>query len=360
MKIITIIGARPQFIKAASISAVLKNEAELQEVLVHTGQHFDPNMSQIFFEELEIPAPRYNLGISGGLHGVQTGRMLEGIEKVLLEEKPDVVLVYGDTNSTLAGALAAAKLSIKLVHVEAGLRSFNKNMPEEINRLITDHLSDILFVPTQSGLENLLREGIERSKIHLVGDVMLDSALYFGVKATQTSRILKQLKLKPKSYILATIHRAENTDNPNLLNSILKGLALVAERVPVIMPLHPRTRNVIENNSSLVKLINKLYIIDPVGYLDMIMLEKSSCLIATDSGGVQKEAFFYGIPCVTLRGETEWVELIDLGWNTLIPPTLDSNIIANIIISKINTVGKNVLLYGNGTASKEIVKRLTA
>lgn len=360
MKIVTIIGARPQFIKAASISAELKRATGVEEILVHTGQHFDANMSQIFFDELEIPAPKYNLGISGGLHGAQTGRMLEGVETILIEEKPDIVLVYGDTNSTLAGALAAAKLHIALAHVEAGLRSFNMHMPEEINRLMTDHLSNILFVPTESGLDNLIREGVDRAKIHMVGDVMYDAALYFGAKANINSRILQQFKLKSKSYILATIHRAENTDNPELLHSILCGLALVAEDIPVILPLHPRTRNLIDCDSSLALLINRLRVIEPVGYLDMIMLEKNACLIATDSGGVQKEAFFYEVPCVTLRKETEWVELIDLGWNLLVPPSCGGDILAKTILSRVNMTGIDAAPYGDGSASKQIVSTLSA
>ncbi len=319
MKVVTIIGARPQFIKAAAVSAVLKKNSEIHEVLLHTGQHFDDNMSKNFFDELEITTPQYNLGISGGLHGAQTGRMLEKVEETLVDESPDAVMVYGDTNSTLAGALAASKLHIPVVHIEAGLRSFNRHMPEEINRLVTDHLSDALFVPTSTGIENLRREGILEEKLHFVGDVMYDAALHFGKKAEHSSSILDRLKLASKKYVLATIHRAENTDTPHLLHALLDGLMQIARTIPVILPLHPRTRKIIENDDRLSKLnaIKGLQIIDPVGYLDMILLEKNAQLIATDSGGVQKEAFFYRVPCVTLRNETEWTELVELGWNTL-------------------------------------------
>lgn len=360
MKIVTIIGARPQFIKAASISAVLKSELGAIEIMIHTGQHFDKNMSEIFFDELGIPVPKYNLGISGGSHGAQTGRMLESIENVLIKEHPDIVLVYGDTNSTLAGALASAKMHITLAHVEAGLRSFNKNMPEEINRLITDHLSDILFIPTEAGLKNLLREGIPKDNLHLVGDVMYDAALYFSEKANKTSGILKKLKLDTKSYVLATIHRAENTDNPELLYSILEGLAQVSVRIPIVLPLHPRTRKIIESDSSLVDIKRKLFIIEPVGYLDMIVLEKNACLIATDSGGVQKEAFFHKVPCVTLRNETEWIELLDLNWNQLAPPSKGGAKIAETILSRINKKGAVALPYGDGRASYKIVDVFSA
>jgi len=359
MKIVTVIGARPQFIKAASVSAELNRAIGANEILIHTGQHFDKNMSQVFFDELEIPVPTYNLGISGGLHGTQTGRMLEGIESVLVEEKPDIVLVYGDTNSTLAGALAAAKLHIPLAHVEAGLRSFNKRMPEEINRLMTDHLSDLLFVPTKSGLVNLVREGVDESKILMVGDVMYDVALFFSEKATLSSNILQDLKVEAKSYVLSTIHRAENTENIELLCSILSGLAKVAEDMPVILPLHPRTRNIIYSNSGLSAFANELRIIEPVGYLDMIMLENNASLIATDSGGVQKEAFFCKVPCITLRNETEWIELVDLGWNHLAPPAYGGEYIASTIHSRLNVFGSEAMPYGDGHASRRIVSALS-
>jgi len=321
MKTISIVGARPQFIKAAAVSRVLQKTQGVREVLVHTGQHYDANMSEVFFEELEIPRPDYNLGIGSATHGAQTGRMLEAIEEVLLREKPDWVLVYGDTNSTLAGALAAVKLHIPVAHIEAGLRSFNRRMPEEINRVLTDHASDILFAPTKAAVENLRREGISEEQIQLVGDVMYDAALYYGKKAECQSQSLNRLGLKPKEYILATIHRAENTDDPRRLRAIFEGLAEVDQEMKVVLPLHPRTRVVLVEVGLYDKVARSVCLIEPVGYLDMVMLEKNARAIATDSGGVQKEAFFHRVPCLTLREETEWVELVDLGWNCIIPPT---------------------------------------
>lgn len=359
MKIVTIIGARPQFIKAAVVSNALRSMAGVKEILIHTGQHFDDNMSQVFFDDLEIPKPEYNLGIFGGMHGAQTGRMLESIENVLLQEKPNVVLVYGDTNSTLAGALAATKLHIPVAHVEAGLRSFNRRMPEEINRIVSDHISDILFVPTSTGIKNLQKEGVSEQKLYLVGDVMYDAALHFGRKAERTSSILDQLKISTNRYILATIHRAENTDTPHLIHAILDGLMQVAHDIPVIFPMHPRTRNVIDGDINLLKLANTLHIIDPVGYLDMIMLEKNARLIATDSGGVQKEAFFYGVPCVTLRNETEWVELVDLNWNILSSPAGGSANIAATIRTRLGIMGKDSKPYGDGKAAEKIATILS-
>ena len=289
-------------------------------MLVHTGQHYDENMSEVFFQELEIPKPDYYLGIGSGTHGAQTGRMLEAIEQVLLQIVPDLVLVYGDTNSTLAGALAAVKLHVPVAHVEAGLRSYNRRMPEEINRVLTDHASDLLFAPTEAAVENLKQEGISSNRIFLVGDVMYDASLYYGAKAERESRILQQLGLRPKQYVLATIHRAENTDDAQRLRSIFDGLELAAKEIPVIIPLHPRTREALKQEAQLSKVAQHVLVIQPVGYLDMVMLEKHSRLIATDSGGVQKEAFFYNVPCMTLRSETEWVELVELGWNRLVPP----------------------------------------
>lgn len=350
LKVLTVIGARPQFIKAAVVSRVLRTTPGLREVLVHTGQHYDDNMSRVFFEELEIPEPDYHLGIGGGTHGQNTGRMLEAIERVLFEEKPDWVLVYGDTDSTLAGALAAAKLHIPVAHVEAGLRSFNRRMPEEINRVLTDHISDLLFAPTETAVKNLLREGISPDKIHLVGDVMYDAALYYGEKAEKHSQILKRLGLVPKGYILATVHRAENTDDPNRLRVILEALAEVHREVPVVFPVHPRTRRRTEVYG-LQNWLDKLLVIEPVGYLDMVMLEKNARLIATDSGGVQKEAFFYRVPCVTLRDETEWVELVDLGWNILCSPG-DVMMLVEALFRVWE--GREAYPYGDGTAGLRI------
>lgn len=369
MKIITIIGARPQFIKAAMVSRALRARQGVSEILVHTGQHFDGNMSEIFFEQMEIPKPDYNLDIAGLSHGAMTGRMLEKIEKVLIKEKPDCVLVYGDTNSTLAGALAAVKLHIPVAHVEAGLRSFNRKMPEEHNRVLTDHCSDILFCPTQNAMDNLQTEGITSSAqrlaslsanqlprtVALVGDVMYDAALFFGDKAKRISHILEDLSLEPKAYILGTVHRAENTDNPARLMEIFEGLDAVVRDIPVILPLHPRTRKLL---ASIKFSPSNLKLIPPLGYLDMVMLEKNARLIVTDSGGIQKEAFFHKVPCVTLRDETEWVELVEAGVNILAGADKDRIIqgISEMIEKKIDNSSSAV--YGRGDAAEKMVEIL--
>ena len=358
MRILTVIGARPQFIKAAAVSRAIHGEPLLEEIHIHTGQHFDSNMSQVFFDELQIPTSQHNLGIGGGTHGMNTGRMIEAIERLLLEDKPDWVLLYGDTDSTLAGALAAVKLNIPVAHVEAGLRSFNRFMPEEINRVLTDHTANLLFAPTNKAVENLRQEGISEEKIHLVGDVMYDVALFYGPMAEKQSRILDHLNLENNQYILATVHRAENTDNTDKLAQIMESLSLIAKDQTVVLPLHPRTkkklgafkRPVVAHWSSLIRLI------DPVGYLDMVMLERKAAVIVTDSGGVQKEAFFHQVPCVTLRTETEWVELLELGWNRLAPP-LESDI-ALAIMNAIGTKGTLKNPYGNGDAAQKIVEVL--
>lgn len=360
MKIVTIVGARPQFIKAAAVSQVMRAVPGVREVLVHTGQHYDENMSGVFFRELEIPEPDYNLGVGSGSHGEQTGRMLEAIEKVLLKEKPEWVLVYGDTNSTLAGALAAVKLHMPVAHVEAGLRSFNRRMPEEINRVLTDHAADMLFAPTRAAVENLRRESISEERIHLVGDVMYDAALFYGEKARRESRVLERLGLKPEKYILVTIHRAENTDDPSRLRSIVKGLCEVGKSIPVVFPVHPRTRKALERHGLLEEAVASLRLIEPVGYLDMVMLEQNACLIATDSGGVQKEAFFYRVPCVTLRSETEWVELVELGWNRLVYPHTAEAVANGITEGLASPGGMEGELYGNGRSGELIVQRLLA
>lgn len=357
MKIITVIGARPQFIKAAVVSRVLSRHAEIIEKIVHTGQHFDFNMSDIFFSEMEVPKPAFSLSIKANSHGAMTGRMLECVEEVLLQEKPDLVLVYGDTNSTLAGALAAAKLHIPVAHVEAGLRSFNTRMPEEINRVLTDHISEKLFAPTERGRMNLIREGLASEKIFVVGDVMYDAAIYFGQKAEENSRVLSELKLAPRGYILATCHRAENTDVPERLQAIFKGLSDVAEVMPVICPLHPRARKYLQSTDWFSELNGNLKFVDPVGYLDMVALERNAAVIATDSGGVQKEAFFYKVPCVTLRDETEWVELVDSKWNILCPPTSTLKV-ASSILNAIGTKGLDISPYGKGNAGELIVKEV--
>ena len=287
------------------VSRVLRYTDDIHEVMIHTGQHYDNEMSAIFFDELEISYPEYNLDIGSASHGTQTGRMLEAVERVLIQEKPDWVLVYGDTNSTLAGALAAVKLHIPVAHIEAGLRSFNRQMPEEINRVLTDHISELLFVPTKTALANLIREGIQENRVKLVGDIMYDAALFFGIKAEKKSNILERLQLSKKGYILATVHRAENTNDYYRLRAIFEGLVEVAGDIKIVVPLHPRTYYALKRWNLLEKANRHLQLIEPVGYLDMIMLEKNAVMIATDSGGVQKEAYFYKIPCITLRNETE-------------------------------------------------------
>jgi UDP-GlcNAc3NAcA epimerase len=314
MHLITIVGARPQFIKAAPVSVALKAK-NIQETIIHTGQHYDRNMSDIFFEELDIQKPTYELGIKAATHGAMTGRMLEHVEKILMKENPDLVLVYGDTNSTLAGALAAAKLNIPVAHVEAGLRSFNRQMPEETNRIITDHISDLLFAPTSTATENLHAEGI-RNGIYHTGDVMYDAALLFSDLSEAKSRALERFGLEPGHYILATVHRVENTDNPDRLHSIFKALLTISADTRVVLPLHPRTAKKLEL-AGLQSPSPDLCLIPPLSFLDMIALEKSAKLIMTDSGGIQKEAYFHSVPCVTMRNETEWVETVRSGWNTL-------------------------------------------
>jgi len=357
MKVMTIVGARPQFIKAAAVSRALAVQGNIIEILVHTGQHFDENMSDVFFAELGIPQPAYNLGISGGSHGAMTGEQLVEIERVLLKEKPDWVLVYGDTNSTLSGALAAAKLHIPVAHVEAGLRSFNRTMPEEINRVLTDQMSALLFAPTELAMRNLAREGIAPQRCFQVGDVMFDASLFFGELASQKSSILDSLKMKAGNFILATVHRAENTDDPDRLKIILSALGITSKTLPVIWPVHPRTRKQIKSHHLSAHLGEGVRLIDPVGYLDMLMLERNAALIVTDSGGVQKEAFFYGVPCVTLRTETEWVELVEAGWNRLAPP-VDSASVVPMILAALGTKGQAIEPYGDGHAGRRIAEIL--
>lgn len=352
MRILTVVGARPQFIKAATVSRVIAGADGLAEVMVHTGQHFDANMSEVFFEELDIPHPAYNLGVGGGTHGQNTGRMLETIEAVMLNERPDVTMVYGDTDSTLAGALAAAKIHIPVVHVEAGLRSFNKRMPEEINRQLTDHISSLLLTPNDVAVANLAKEGIQGKQVQNVGDVMYDAALFYGRKADEISQIMGRLELESKRYVLATVHRQENTDDPKRLQRILNGLGRTAR--PVVLPLHPRTRQRIASFG--FKMPSNVQVIEPLGYIDMVMLEKHAGMIATDSGGVQKEAYFHGVPCLTLRDETEWVELVQLGWNTLLSPT-DDDFLDKIAVLPPPGVGGR-FPYGNGVAAEQVVNAI--
>ncbi|MFO1022642.1 MAG: UDP-N-acetylglucosamine 2-epimerase (non-hydrolyzing) [Planctomycetales bacterium] len=353
-KIVTIVGARPQFIKAGALSRVLNRESGIEEVLVHTGQHYDNNMSDIFFQELQIPAPRYHLGIGSGLHGAQTGKMLEGIEGILLAEKPDAVVVYGDTNSTLAGAIAAVKLHIPVVHVEAGLRSFNRKMPEEMNRILTDHASALLLAPTETAVAHLRDEGIPAERVHNVGDVMYDVSLFYSRMSADRASILGSLKLEKKNYLLTTIHRAENTDQNERMRAILEALVRVSRTLPVVLPLHPRTQKVIQGNPELAALAKPLKVIDPVGYLDMVTLESNAKLITTDSGGVQKEAFFYRVPCVTLRDETEWVELVGLGWNHLAPPLSADKVEETLQAVLKGKPGVEAQPYGDGHAAEKI------
>lgn len=356
IKMVTIVGARPQFIKAAAVSrAILKSHgSRINEVIVHTGQHFDTNMSAVFFEELAIPHPMYNLEIAGGGHGEMTGRMLEAIEKVLLIERPDWVLIYGDTNSTLAGALAAAKLHIPVAHVEAGLRSFNMRMPEEINRILSDRISTLLFCPTDAAVSNLKKEGI-RQGVHNVGDVMYDVALYYKDRACKQSGILQMLKLAPGEFALATCHRAENTDDASRLREIVVALNQVASSLPVVLPLHPRTRKLLIGNG-LDRMLSRVLLIEPLSFLDMVALEQAAKVIFTDSGGVQKEAFFYGVPCVTMREETEWVETVKSGWNRL--TGADSVRITAAYEQSLVRPNKQISPYGNGDAADTLLNIL--
>lgn len=360
MKLVSIVGARPQFIKAAALSRALRGRAGVKELLVHTGQHYDHNLSDVFFRELELPEPDYHLGVGSGPHGAQTGKMLAAVEEVLCRERPDRVIVYGDTNSTLAGALAAAKLGIPVAHVEAGLRAFNRRIPEEINRVVTDHLADLLFAPTQAAVENLRREGIAADRIHLVGDIMYDVALFYGAKAEGESRVLERLGLNPGDYVLATVHRAGNTDDAVRLRAIFEGLAEVARECRVILPLHPRTRAALEREGLRQRPAAGLELLEPVGYLDMVMLERHARLIVTDSGGVQKEAFFHGVPCVTLREETEWVELVELGWNRLVPPQSALAVAEGIRAALNAPPGRPARPYGDGRSARRMARILAA
>jgi UDP-N-acetylglucosamine 2-epimerase len=348
MKVLTVVGARPQFVKAAAVSRVLRTAA--REIMVHTGQHYDARMSQIFFDELNIPTPDYNLEVGSGHHGQQTGEMLQRLEPILEKEMPDWVMVYGDTNSTLAGALTASKLYIPVAHVEAGLRSFNRRMPEEINRVLTDHISDLLFCPSNVAVENLAKEGITNG-VYEVGDVMADALQHAVKSAGESPEILARLKLSPKQYILATVHRAENTDNPERMAAILKAFASVEDII--LFPVHPRTRKVLISQGLTVS--PNVMMIEPVGYIEMAALEKNARMILTDSGGVQKEAYWLGIPCITLRDETEWVETVDSGWNQL--TGVDQEKIV-YMIKEFPIPAQHISLYGDGSASEKIVQMI--
>ncbi len=365
LRIITVVGARPQFVKAAAVSrAIAAHNAAVAEVnaggarideqIIHTGQHYDANMSQVFFDELAIPAPTHHLGVGSGAHGAQTAAMLARIEPVLIDEKPDLVLLYGDTNSTLAGALAASKLSLRIAHVEAGLRSFNRAMPEEINRIVADRLSDLLFCPTRAAERNLANEGMTRG-VHRVGDVMYDSVLYHADAAERQSRILTDLSLTPGEYYLATVHRAENTDDPARLTAIFGAFARLDR--PVVLPLHPRTRKILAERG--VADAANARVIDPAAYLDMLTLEKNARAMLTDSGGMQKEAYWFGVPCITLREETEWVELVEVGANTLAGADSE-RIVAAVRAAGTARVEARTGLYGDGRSAEQIVRILAS
>ena len=355
MKVLSIVGARPQFIKAAPISRVLRERH--REVLVHTGQHYDAGMSAIFFEELAIPEPDVNLSIGSGSHGQQTGRMLMAIEEVLLAEKPDWVLVYGDTNSTLAGALAAVKLCLPVAHVEAGLRSSNRTMPEEHNRVLTDHCADLLFCPTQTAVDLLAREGLTRG-VHRVGDVMVDALRSHSELAREQSTTLQAMDLTPKGYLLATVHRPYNTDVPENLRNILAAFADICRLSgqPLVLPLHPRTRKVLDELD--LRPPAGVRVIDPVGYLDMLALEESARLILTDSGGIQKEAYCLAVPCVTLRPETEWIETVESGWNVVVHA--DRAAIVHAALERSWPSNEPPPVFGDGHAAERIVALLEA
>jgi UDP-GlcNAc3NAcA epimerase len=351
MKIVTILGARPQFIKAAALSRLILSDQDIAEVIVHTGQHYDLNMSDIFFEQMQIPNPHYHLGIKSSMHGEMTGLMLEQVEKVLIQEKPDLTVVYGDTNSTLAGALAAKKLHIKLAHVEAGLRSRNMKMPEEINRILTDRISDFLFCPSQAAIKNLYEEGFQNfpAAIHQVGDIMKDVALYYKDKGVKPSFAI------PEKFILATIHRAENTNDPQRLLEILQALEMASNDTPVILPVHPRTKNEIAKIG--FKNGKRFFIHEPVGYLEMVSLLINCQVVVTDSGGLQKEAFYFDKFCITTRNETEWTELVDAGYNKLVGAETEKIVEGiKIFLKKAPSFDKS--LYGDGNTAGKIIEIL--
>lgn len=382
IKIITVIGARPQIIKAAAFSRAIKNNfsTKIQEIIVHTGQHYDENMSKVFFEELGIPQPNYNLNVGSASHGKQTAMMISGIEEILIKEKPHGIVLYGDTNSTLAGGIAASKIHIPVIHIEAGLRSFNKAMPEEINRIMCDHVSTLLFSPTKTGYENLIKEGfrvnnqepytIDNPKIYCCGDVMYDNSLFFSELADKKTSILKDHNLEKDDYLLVTIHRNNNTDDPSRLSSIFRALNKITHdnNIKIVLPLHPRTANLLEKNLEeglfeIIRSNNKINILPPASFLEMIALEKNSKLILTDSGGVQKEAYFFKKPCVVLRSETEWVELVNNG-NTIIADADEQKIIQSYKLLTEKSLYYYPQIFGDGRAAEficnELVLNLTA
>lgn len=376
IKLLTIIGARPQIIKAAALSRVIKNKFsdKVREIIVHTGQHYDDNMSQIFFDELDIPHPNYNLNAGSGSHGKQTALMIEGIEEILLKEKPNCIILYGDTNSTLAGAVAASKIQVPIVHIEAGLRSFNKSMPEEINRIICDSVSTLLFSPTKAGFDNLVKEGFNKKtvppysfdnpKIYHCGDVMFDNTLFFSSLAEQKSTILKDNHLEIGNYLLVTIHRNNNTDEPNRLNALFRAINKISleNKIKIILPLHPRTAKLLSKNLSselysTVKTNDLIKIVSPVSFLEMIALEKNAFLVMTDSGGVQKEAFFFKKPCIILRSETEWIELVNSG-SAIVADANEVEIIKAFEKFKKTKRFKFPVLFGDGNAAEFICEEI--
>ncbi len=374
MKLVTIIGARPQIIKAAALSRAIRNHYsdQIQEIIVHTGQHYDDNMSQVFFDELQIPRPDYNLHVGSASHGVQTARMTEGIEALLIKEQPDFIVLYGDTNSTLAGAVAAAKIHVPIVHIEAGLRSFNKSMPEEINRIVCDHCSTLLFTPTKAGLENLKHEGfpinnggpytIDNPKVYHCGDIMYDNSLYFADIAEEKTDIIQRLKLADKPFILATIHRDSNTDHPERLSAIFKALIQLSKECQVVLPLHPRTNKLLKTNLD-EALQNQIFnstninLIPPVSFLEIIALERHAQLVMTDSGGVQKEAYFFQKPGIILRPETEWVEIVETG-NAILANADEGRIMEAWQHFKNNPPTKFPGIFGDGYAAEFMLDKI--
>lgn len=351
IKIVSIVGARPQFVKAAVVSREIRAMAGMHEVMIHTGQHFDHNMSQVFFDELDIPKPDYNLNISGCSHGKMTAQMLMAIETILIDEKPSLVLIYGDTNSTLAGALAATKLHIPIAHVEAGLRSFNMRMPEEINRILSDRVSNLHFCTSDLAVANLKNEGLTKS-VHNVGDVMYDAALFYSQEKFKKTSSLESMNLEAGQYVLATCHRAENTNEKENLENILAGLYEISQTLQVVFPIHPRTCNFIAEHN-LSHYLNKLTVVDPLPYIDMLWLEKNAKVIITDSGGVQKEAYFFNVPCVTIREETEWLETVSIGANRLAGASREK-IVEYTLAASVGS-WSHMELYGDGKAGRKIV-----
>ena len=349
MKIVTVVGARPQFIKSVMLSRALAEFSAIEEIVIHTGQHYDANMSDIFFEELAITPPRFNLGVGGGTHGQNTGRMIEKIEKILISINPECVLVYGDTDSTLACAIASSKLGMPLIHVEAGLRSFNRHMPEEINRVLTDHTAEVLYAPSTNAVRNLHHEGIAPDKVMLSGDVMLDAVLSYKAVADKKSTVLERLRILPNEYLFMTLHREENTTDRSTLDRLIRAFAKSAR--PVIFPVHPRTAKCLRDFK--IELPLSVIPIEPLGYLDSIRLISSASLVLTDSGGIQKEAFFLRRPCVTLRSETEWIELVECGANLLAGS--DAELIETSLTTRVFPPCAPAI-YGTGSASTDIAR----